>query len=140
LEYVKKLVTTPFREPSPGEKIYEMACLTCHQPEGKGLGTVYPSLAASDWVRGDKARLIKIVLHGLTGPVDVAGQKFGVGPNPIPMPAMGGLTDAQISDVLTFVRDSYGGKASPVTPDEVKSVRDAHGDRTVPWTAPELDK
>lgn len=140
LEYVKELVINPFREPSPGEKIYEMACLSCHQPEGKGLGTVYPPLANSEWVRGDKARLIKVVLHGLTGPIEVAGQKFGGGLDPIPMPAMGGLTDEQIADVLSFVRDSFGGKASPVTPGEVKSVRDAHAARTVPWTALELVK
>jgi mono/diheme cytochrome c family protein len=137
-EYLRKLITTPGKIASPGQHIYEMACLPCHQPEGKGLPGVYPPLAGSDWVRGDKARLIKVVLHGLTGPVTVAGQNFGHTPASVPMPAMGGLTDEQIADVLTFIRSTYGQQAAPVTAAEVKTVRGATGNRQVPWTAGEL--
>ncbi|KAF0178012.1 MAG: putative cytochrome c precursor [Limisphaerales bacterium] len=137
-DYLKKLLTTAPKTASPGEQLYEMACLPCHQPEGKGLPGVYPPLAGSDWVRGDKARIIKVVLHGLTGPVTVAGQNFGGTPASVPMPSLGGLTDEQIADVLTFVRGTYGQQASPVTPAEVKAVRGATGNRQVPWTAAEL--
>jgi len=137
-EYLRKLITTPGKIASPGQHIYEMACLPCHQPEGKGLAGVYPPLVGSDWVRGDKARIIKVVLHGLTGPVTVAGQNFGHTPASVPMPAMGGLTDEQIADVLTFIRSTYGQQAAPVTAAEVKTVRGATGNRQVPWTAGEL--
>ena len=136
-DYLKKLAGTPPTPPSPGESIYEMACLPCHQPEGKGLPGVYPPLVGSDWVRSDPARLIKILLHGLTGPVTVAGQDFG-GPNAVPMPSLGGLTDEQIADVLTFVRKEFGAKASPISPADVKKVRAATGSRAAPWTAEEL--
>ena len=67
-----------------------MACLPCHQPEGKGLPGVYPPLAGSDWVRGDASRLIKILLHGLGGPITVAEQTFGHRPDSITMPSLTG--------------------------------------------------
>ncbi|MEQ2007336.1 MAG: c-type cytochrome, partial [Limisphaerales bacterium] len=139
-DYLRKLIGTPRKAPSAGENIYEMACLPCHQPEGKGLSGVYPPLAGSDWVRGDKARIIKVVLHGLTGPVTVAGQNFGHTPASVPMPSLGGLTDEQIADVLTFIRGEFGQQASPVTAAEVKAVRTATGKRETPWTAAELSK
>jgi putative membrane-bound dehydrogenase-like protein len=138
-DYLRKLITTPQKTPSPGEQVYEMACLPCHQPEGKGLAGVYPPLTGSDWLRGDKVRLIKIVLHGLTGPITVAGQPF-VTANPVPMPSMAGLDDQQIADVLTYARSEFGRTSSPVLFTEVKAVRDAAGNRETPWTAAELSK
>jgi mono/diheme cytochrome c family protein len=139
-DYLKKLLGTPRKAMSAGENIYEMACLPCHQPEGKGLPGVYPPLAGSDWVRGDKERVIRVVLHGLTGPVTVAGQNFGHTPASVPMPAMGGLEDAQLAELLTFVRGEFGAGASPVTAAEVKAVRAATAGREKPWTVGELTK
>ena len=136
-DYLKKLLGTPPKQASPGEMIYEMACLPCHQPEGKGLPGVYPPLAGSEWVRGDAARLIKIVLHGLQGPITVAGQNFG-GPGAVPMPALGGLTDEQVADVLTFVRGTFGPNAAPVKAAEVQAIRAAAGSREAAWTESEL--
>ncbi|MFA6546136.1 MAG: PVC-type heme-binding CxxCH protein [Limisphaerales bacterium] len=138
-EYLRKLVSTPPKAARPGQMIYEMACMPCHQPEGKGLPGVYPSLVGSDWVQGDKARMIRIVLHGLTGPIIVAGQPF-VMLNPVPMPAMGGLEDQQLADLITFVRAEFGTGAPAVTAADVKSVRAATASRETPWTAAELVK
>ena len=141
LDYLKKLRGEAPKAPSPGEMIYTMACLACHQPEGKGLPGVYPPLAGSEWVGGnDKTKLIKVVLHGLTGPVTIAGQEYGDQPGSVPMPPMGGLTDLQIANVLTYVRSAYGNGAAPVTAEEVKSIRSATSDRESPWTALELDQ
>ena len=117
-----------------------MACLPCHQPEGKGLPGVYPPLAGSEWVRGDAARLIRILLHGLGGPITVAGQSFGLRPDAIVMPSLGGLTDEQIADVLTHVRSDYGEKAGDVPADEVKKMRSANPNRETPWSVEELGK
>ncbi len=139
-DYLRKLVGTPRKTASAGENIYEMACLPCHQPEGKGLPGVYPQLVGSDWVRGDQARLIKVVLHGLTGPVTVAGQNFGGTPASVPMPAMGGLTDEQIAAVLTYVRAEFGQQSPPITAAAVKAVRAATSTRETPWTVLELGK
>ncbi len=138
-DYLKKLLGTPPKQASPGETLYEMACLPCHQPEGKGLPGVYPPLAGSEWVRGDASRLIKIVLHGLSGPLTVAGQTFG-GPGAVPMPAMGGLTDEQIAEVLTFVRGAFGANGAPVKATEVEAVRTATGQRETAWTVQELER
>ncbi len=137
--YLKDLLGKPPKQVSPGEALYEMACLPCHQPEGKGLPGVYPPLAGSEWVRSDASRLIKIVLHGLQGPITVAGQTFG-GPGAVPMPALGGLTDEQIADVLTFVRGTFGAGATMVKPSDVQAVRAATGSREAAWTVEELGR
>jgi len=137
-DYLRKLLGTPPKAPSRGQEIYEMACLPCHQPEGKGLPGVYPPLAGSEWVRGDSSRLIKILLHGLGGPITVAGQSFGLRPDAIVMPSLGGLTDEQIADVLTYVRNDYGEKAGDVPAGEVKKMRSANPNRETPWSAEEL--
>ena len=100
---------------------------------------VYPPLAGSEWVRGDSSRLIKILLHGLGGPITVAGQSFGVRSDAIAMPSLGGLTDDQIADVLTYVRNDYGENAGKVSADEVKKMRSANPNRETPWSVEELD-
>ncbi len=137
-EYLLKL-STAVAPLSPGRVTYEMACLPCHQPDGKGLVGVYPSLVGSDWVKGDTARLIKVVLHGLEGPIVVNGQQF-VMQNPIPMPSMAGLEDQQIAEVLTYIRGEFAQSPQVVTAAEVKAVRSATASRETPWTAEELKK
>jgi mono/diheme cytochrome c family protein len=76
---------------------------------------------------------IRVILHGLVGPVKVAGQEV----NSV-MPAHVDLDDQKISDVLTYVRQSWSNDAAPVSPTEVKAVREKHATRTTPWTAAEL--
>ncbi|NBV87083.1 MAG: hypothetical protein EBS01_12665, partial [Verrucomicrobia bacterium] len=120
----------------PGKLVYESLCLNCHQPDGKGLAGVYPPLAGSEWVTGDKSALIRIVLHGLSGPISVGGVPYGVA-TPIPMPPMG-LDDQQAADVLSYVRENFGNRAPAVTPGEVGAVRAATSSRTTFWTAAEL--
>lgn len=136
-EFLRQLLGTAPTKSSPGQLLYDMACLPCHQPEGRGLPGVYPPLAGSDWVRGEPGRLIRILLHGLSGPIRVSGADFG-GPDSVPMPSMGGLTDEQIADVLTHVRREFGGGASAVSAAEVGNIRKATREREAPWTAAEL--
>ncbi|MES2595061.1 MAG: PVC-type heme-binding CxxCH protein [Verrucomicrobiota bacterium] len=134
-EYVKKIASAAPVVAHPGKVVYDALCLNCHQPEGKGLPGVYPSIAESDWVNGNPARLIKIVLHGLSGPIQVNGAVF-TQLAPIPMPPMG-LDDQQMADVLTYVRSEFGNKSPAVTPSQVKAIR-ASTQRTTFWTEPEL--
>ena len=137
--YLRELLAEKPSPPSPGEAVYGMACLTCHQPEGKGLPGVYPPLVGSDWVRAEDATpLIKLVLHGLSGPITVAGERYGDQPQSVPMPPMGGLTDQQIAEVLTFIRAAYGAGGSAVAPGDVETVRAAHAGRVKPWTGEEI--
>ena len=65
--YLENLLTEADKPPSPGEETYRLGCLACHQPDGKGLPGIYPPLAGNPRITGDKDRLIKIVLHGLSG-------------------------------------------------------------------------
>ncbi|MBX7210080.1 MAG: DUF1080 domain-containing protein [Verrucomicrobiaceae bacterium] len=136
--FVKKIASAAPTKEHPGKTVYDMLCLNCHQPTGLGLPGVYPALADSDWVNGDPAALIKILTHGLTGPIKVGGSDFKQ-LAPIPMPPMG-LTDQQVADVLTYVRANFGNKSSPVRVDEVKNVRAAVNARGTFWTGEEVGK
>ncbi len=136
--YVKQIATAVAVADHPGKLVYDALCLNCHQPEGKGLPGIYPSIAASDWAGGDPQRLIKMLLHGLTGPIQVNGQEFKQLAI-LPMPPMG-LNDQQMADVLSYVRANFSNKAPAVTPDQVKAVRDATSERAAFWTAGELEK
>lgn len=105
-----------------GKAIYERDgfCGTCHQPDGGGASG-FPPLAGSRWVKGDEERLIKIVLKGLQGPIEVRGEKY---PGQVPMTAFGGmLSDEEVAAVLTYVRNAFGNKAASVTSEKVQEVR-----------------
>lgn len=104
-----------------GKLVYQ-TCAQCHQPNGMGSTTVgAPPLAGSDWVQAEGPnRIIRIVLDGLTGPIDVAGGHYGTGTM---VPFKDVFSDQQIADVLTYVRQEWGNKGGPVTPEQVKAVR-----------------
>ncbi|MEJ7589271.1 MAG: c-type cytochrome, partial [Ferruginibacter sp.] len=109
-----------------GKEIYgkEGYCITCHQPDGKGLeASGFPPLTASKWVLGNDERLIKLVLKGLHGPIEVNGKNY---PGQVPMTPFGGLLkDDEVAAVLTYIRNSFGNNAPPVPPAKVKVVRAA---------------
>jgi len=111
-----------------GKEVYMKAaagggmCFTCHQPNGEGLAGQFPPLAGSDWVLGDKERLIKISMYGLMGEIDVNGVKYNNVMAPPGIPP-GSLTDDQIANVLTYIRNDWGNSASAVSADEVATVR-----------------
>ncbi len=123
-----------------GQEIYfrEGLCVTCHQPNGKGLDPAFPSIEKSPWVTEDADRLIKITLYGLMGPLEVNGKKYD---GLVPMTPFGGmLKDPEIAAVLTFVRNSFGNKADPIQPEQVKKIRDANPGRMMFYTTEELLK
>jgi putative membrane-bound dehydrogenase-like protein len=138
-EYLKDLIGNPPAPPSEGELLYNQACMPCHQPDGKGLAGVYPSLVDSDWITGDAGRLIRIVLHGLTGPIRVNGKRFQT-ETPTAMPSFAGLTDEQIASLLTYLRSSFSNDAERVSADSVHNVRLKTNDRTTPWTGAEMNE
>jgi mono/diheme cytochrome c family protein len=115
----------------------EGACATCHQPDGKGLpGSGFPPLTGTEWVLGNEDRLIKIVLKGLQGPIEVQGKKYS---GQVPMTPFGGmLKDEEVAAVLTYVRNSFGNKAPAITPQKVTTVRQAIKDKTGFYSPDEL--
>lgn len=119
-----------------GKRIYNGPyCAPCHQPSGMGTPGTFPPLAGSEWVTAEgPGRIIRIVLNGLTGPIEVAGQQY----NNTMLPWRDTLKDEEIAAVLTFIRSEWGNKAPPVTPDQVAKVREATKGRATPWTVDEL--
>jgi mono/diheme cytochrome c family protein len=101
-----------------GADVYLVQCLQCHQENGEGLEGVYPPLAKSDYMMADKKRSITQTLKGLTGEIKVNGKIYNG-----EMAAFETLTDEEISDVLNYVRNSWGNKSAAVIPTEVKVLR-----------------
>ena len=101
-----------------GKKVYIKTCMVCHQNDGAGVPGLNPPLIKTDWVTGQKNRLINVVLNGLEDPIEVNGEEYSN-----PMPSMMHLTDQEIADVLTYIRNSFGNKSLAVTPAEVKALR-----------------
>lgn len=101
-----------------GKLLYNKHCLACHQSDGGGVMGLNPPLIKTDYVLGDQKRLINIVLKGLNKDIEIDGETYAN-----PMPALGHLSDQEVADVLSFVRNSFGNKASVITPAQVKTVR-----------------
>lgn len=123
-----------------GQAMYALMCLVCHQSSGVGSPGLYPPLAGSEWVTGSANRLIRIPLHGLTGPIEVKGQTW----KGLNMPAFGTSppldNDENLAAVLTYIRQAWGNQAPPITPEQVAAVRSETASRTRAWTADELQR
>jgi mono/diheme cytochrome c family protein len=118
-----------------GKAVYENVCALCHNVDGSGKPNQAPPFVGSDWVLGSPERMIRIPLSGLAGPVPVKGQEWNLS-----MPAMGAaLSDDDLAATLTYIRQSWGNKASAITPEMVKKVRGEAGNRSQPWSAGELN-
>src|SRR5258708_40166572 len=100
-----------------GKVIYEQNCLSCHQADASGVPHTASSLIGSEYVNGDKTRLIKIILNGLQGVV-IKGKSFGN-----PMPSFDSLSDQEIAALLTFVRANFSNTSGFVKVEEVTAAR-----------------
>lgn len=120
-----------------GKKVFQGTCAACHQPDGKGSAALNaPPLAGSDWVQAEGPnRIVRIVMNGLAGPITVSGGQYGAGAMPTFKDA---FTDEQIAAVLTYVRQEWGNKASPVKPEQVKAIRDKVATKGDTWNATDL--
>jgi glucose/arabinose dehydrogenase/mono/diheme cytochrome c family protein len=124
-----------------GGTIYGELCAICHGPDGRGTPkpgaapgtTMAPPIAGSTGVQAHSEYVIKVLLHGLTGPV--AGRAYSE-----PMVRLGANPDTWIADVASFVRTSFGNSASLVTPADVARVRARAGSRESPWSVGEIER
>ena len=133
-------ILTPAQVLAKGKLAYQ-TCLPCHQATGQGLPGVYPPLAGSEWVTGNEERLIRVLLHGLTGPVEVKGNTYNQN-----MPSFGkvpgsayGWSNEKIAQVLSYIRHEWGNNAEFITTEKVAEVLAAEAARTKAWTQAELD-
>ena len=102
-----------------GKTIYLQRCMACHQVDGSGVPRLNPPLDGASTVKGnDKLKLVRIIIKGMTDRVEIDGEYYDNN-----MSANPDLTDVQIADVLTYIRNSWGNKASLVTAAEVKAAR-----------------
>ena len=101
-----------------GKAVYAKNCLSCHMADGAGVPGLNPPLGKTTWVTGDKKKLINTVLLGLNDPITINGEEYAN-----PMPPQPHLTDKEIADVMTYIRNSFGNKASVVTEAEVRAQR-----------------
>jgi mono/diheme cytochrome c family protein len=123
-----------------GKAVYDKpTCIACHQADGKGVPGQNPPLVGSDWINEtEPGRIIRIVLNGLNGPLQVKGQSF----NGSMVPWKDVLNDEEIAAVLTYVRQNkeWGNNAPEVKPERVKAVRDKIKDKSTPFTPEELQQ
>jgi mono/diheme cytochrome c family protein len=118
-----------------GKAVYETVCALCHNSDGMGKPGQAPPFAGSEWAVGSPGRMIRIPLAGLSGPVTVSGKEWNLS-----MPAMGAaLPDEDLAAVLTYIRQSWGNKASAISTEQVKAVRAELGARSQPFTAQQLN-
>jgi mono/diheme cytochrome c family protein len=122
-----------------GLKVYNRpTCVACHQASGMGTPGQFPPLAGSEWVNeNDPSRMIRIVLDGVSGPIQVNGVAY----NNAMLPWRDQLKDEEVAQVITYVRKAWGNKAPAVKPEQVAKIRQetsAHANKA--WSAEELMK
>ena len=125
-----------------GQQLFEKNCAACHQANGSGNPAAInaPPLAGSDWVNaGGPNRVIRIVLNGLSGPIEVSGKQFGLGTM---VPWRDALKDDEIAAILTYVRGNkgWGNGAANVSSPQVKTIRDKTTTQGGAWNAADLLK
>ena len=100
-----------------GKEAYIAYCISCHMEKGDGVEALYPPLAKADYLMSDKKRSVQQVLYGANGEMKVNGKVFNT--------EMTGfdLSDQEVSDVLNYVRNSWGNKGGVIKPEDVKAAR-----------------
>lgn len=136
-----KNAKTLAKELPKGAALFKSTCQTCHGPDGEGIKALAPPLNNSDWVKGDKDKLISIVLFGLTGPIEVTGTLYAPPEINGDMPAIGfnpELTNEDIAQAVSFIRNSWNNNADRVTAADITRIRQKFKGRQKAFTMDEL--
>lgn len=116
-----------------GKAYYSKTCIACHGEDGKGVPPAFPPLDNSDWVKGDPVKAVAVLVHGLQGKIEVNGKPYnGM------MPALANITDQEIADVLTYVRQSWSNDLPAVTLLQVQAARSKYQKQQEPLRASDL--
>ena len=121
---------------SSGEKIFASRCASCHQANGMGIEGQFPPLAGSEWVSADAGVISNIILKGLKGEISVNGVKYGTSAA-VNMAAVP-ISDREIANVSTYVRQAWGNDSVEVTEEFVSQVRSEHAAKQDQWVGDEL--
>lgn len=119
-----------------GETLYNIVCAVCHNADGTGQEALAPPLAGSEWVEGSRDTVLRAVIGGVKGPIEVAGKKYE-----LEMPPLGGLPDEQIAAIASYVGNKFGREnLPPLGVDDVKKIRAECEKQGGPWSAEALDR
>ena len=121
-----------------GRQQYINICAGCHGNDGKGMERFAPPLRNSEWVLGSEKRLTLILTHGMQGPVTVAGKEYDIPVIMPEMPSFSNLDGEKMASIMTYIRNEWGHKASPVDPGSVGKYRIRNQGKIEPWTQEEL--
>lgn len=104
-----------------GAAIYIDNCSACHARDGKGVADLFPALAGAPSVRqNDPTTTIRVIITGAQVVSTAAA------PTSPAMPSFGWhLSDGQIADLVTYLRNTWGNAAPAVAASQVSSVRSA---------------
>ncbi|WP_316811610.1 c-type cytochrome [Pedobacter heparinus] len=125
-----------------GAALFASTCQTCHAPDGNGIKSLAPPLNKSEWVTGNKEKLISIVLYGLTGPIKINGHVYEAPEISADMPGIAHsdeISDDDVAQVLSFIRGSWENNAGKVSIDEIANIRKRYKDREKAFTIAELE-
>jgi|SRR5699024_10565212 len=111
-----------------GGAVYTSKCASCHQDSGEGVAGAFPPLDGSGWVTASAEVPVQIILRGVTGEIEVAGDTYQGS-----MPAWDSMSDAEIAAVTTYIRQNWSNDADEVDADFVAEQREATADREQPW-------
>ncbi len=103
-----------------GKGVFLQTCFVCHQPNGQGVPDQIPPLAGSDFLldKANRERIIRGILVGQSDEMVVNGKTYKN-----PMIPLNYLSDEQIANVLTYVRNSWGNSSDTVAAEEVSRIR-----------------
>ena len=124
------------RKVDSGKKVFTVRCASCHQANGLGIAGQYPPLAGSKWVTSDPGLITNIILKGLKGEIVVKGETYGTSAA-VNMAAVP-ISDREIANVTTYVRQAWGNEAPEILESEVSAFRDASKDQIDQWTGDQL--
>ena len=117
-EVASAMSASPEQRMARGQQVFTTHCAACHQATGLGLPGAFPPLANSDYFDGQPLRVVEAVLNGLSGPITVNGVDYNA-----VMPSMAYLSDQDVADVVTYVANSWGNQAEPVSVAQVTALR-----------------
>ncbi len=100
-----------------GRETYVTYCISCHLDQGEGIESIYPPLAKSDYLMADKNRAIKQIIYGISGEMTVNGKVYNAEMTGVD------LNNQEISDVVNYIRNSFGNKGAAVTPEQIAPLR-----------------
>ena len=98
-----------------GMELYKVHCANCHQMDGQGLKNLYPPIANSDYLVGNKEKLMCGIKFGISDTLTVNGKVYTQA-----MPANASLKNIEIAEILTFIYNKWGNEKVITETEQVK--------------------